>query len=329
MTTSESTRILDQITGRKILVVGDVMLDVYLWGDVRRISPEAPVPVVETRRRSYACGGAGNVAANLAALGASVLLAGVLGNDTEGERLRTVIQELGIGVTGLVVDRSRPTTTKLRVMAHSQQMLRVDSEARSWLNEEVSKSLLMWVEDHLPATDGCVISDYGKGAVSPGIARRVIELAKDSGKPVVVDPKGVDYERYRGATVVTPNVKEAGAVLGRDLEEDGDLENAARLLSEMLDGSGVIITAGEKGMAVLPSPDCFIQIPAMAKHVFDVTGAGDTVVSVLAVALAAGATLEQSTMLANAAAGLVVGKLGTAAVSVEELFALLSGYNRG
>lgn len=325
MTTSESIRILNRFAGRKILVVGDVMLDVYLWGDVRRISPEAPVPVVETRRRSYSCGGAGNVAANLASLGASVFLAGVLGNDTDGEQLRAAIQDLGIELAGLVVDESRPTTTKLRVMAHSQQMLRVDSELRSWVNEEVSKPLLMWVEEHLPGMDGCVISDYGKGVVSPGIAQRVIELANDSGKPVVVDPKGADYERYRGATVVTPNVKEAGAVLGCDLEDEGDLADAARSLSEMLGGSGVIITAGEKGMVVLSSPDGFIRIPAMAKHVYDVTGAGDTVVSALVMSLAAGSTLEQAARLANAGAGLVVGKLGTAVVTVEELILAAGG----
>jgi D-beta-D-heptose 7-phosphate kinase/D-beta-D-heptose 1-phosphate adenosyltransferase len=319
MTVHDKTRILEAFAGKKILVIGDVMLDIYLWGDVRRISPEAPVPVVETRRRSIACGGAGNVAANLASLGASAFLASLAGDDAEGADLRGILAEQGIGVEGIVVDPNRPTTTKLRVMAHSQQVVRVDAERRDWVNNAARDGLLGWIEQNLSAMDGCVISDYGKGVVSSEVSQRVIELANRHGKPVVVDPKGLDYEKYRRATVVTPNTKEAGAVLGREIEDDHDVSDAARALTDLLGGSAVIVTQGGKGMTVYSDAEPVVQIPATAKNVYDVTGAGDTVVSALAVALAAGASLEQAARLANAAAGLVVGKLGTATVTVEEL----------
>jgi len=319
MTTEERESILKGFAGKKVLVIGDVMLDVYVWGNVDRISPEAPVPVVEMRRRSYFCGGAGNVAANLVSLGAQACLAGVIGRDADGLQLRDSLQELGVAVDGLVVDENRPTTSKLRVMAHSQQIVRVDSEQRSRVDEVVVNSLLAWIEEHLPGMDGCVISDYNKGVISSTIAQRVIALANDMRKTIVVDPKGVDYEKYRGATVVTPNTKEASAVLGREIDDGPELLDAGRSLVNLLGGSSVVITRGERGMAVLSGSDELIRIPALAKNVYDVTGAGDTVVSVLVMALAAGASLEQAARLANEAAGLVVGKLGTAAVSVEEL----------
>jgi len=315
-------RILEAFAGKKILVVGDVMLDIYLWGDVRRISPEAPVPVVEMRRRSHICGGAGNVAANVAALGGKVSLAGVIGDDADGLKLRESLQSLGIEPAGLVEAAGRPTTTKLRVVAHNQQIARVDSESRSPLDAPVEARLIAGIEKALPAADACIVSDYGKGVVSANVTEGLIRGAREAGKPVVVDPKGVDFAKYKGATVITPNVKEAAEATGWQIESTQELEGAGRELITLLAGSAVLVTRGEKGMALLQGTDGLLEIPAMAKTVYDVTGAGDTVVGALAMALASGATLEQAAEIANAAAGIVVGKLGTATVSVSEILAI-------
>ena len=311
------------LAGRCVLIVGDVMLDEYIWGEVQRISPEAPVPVVVVRRRTCAPGGAANVAANVASLGGRALLGGVVGQDPQAAQLREALAERGVDPAGLIVDGDRPTTTKTRVVAHSQQVVRVDSERRTSLRAELEDALLSWVEEALDIADACVLSDYAKGVVSPQLAAGFIRLARGAGKPVIVDPKGTNYARYRGATVVTPNVREAEQALNREINGRADLLEVGRHLLGVLQGGALLITRGSQGMSLFVNGADVTHIPAVARNVFDVTGAGDTVIGTLALALAAGIGLEQAARLANLAAGIVVGKVGTATVTVEELMAEL------
>jgi D-beta-D-heptose 7-phosphate kinase/D-beta-D-heptose 1-phosphate adenosyltransferase len=305
--------------GRRVLVLGDVMLDEYIWGEVRRISPEAPVPVVEMSRRTYVPGGASNTAANVAALGGVPHLLGVVGGDAAADRLRDALARSGIDTTGLCVDAGRATTTKTRIVAHSQQVVRLDCEERAPLSPRLEDGLLRGAEARLPATDACLISDYGKGVVSERVAQQFIRLARLAGKPVVVDPKGADYRKYRGATLVKPNVHEAEALAKQHITDEESLQEVGRCLLENLGGSALLITRGPQGMSLFRQDERPVHVPTLARNVFDVTGAGDTVASTLALGLAAGGGLEESMHLANQAASIVVGKVGTATVTLDEL----------
>jgi D-glycero-beta-D-manno-heptose-7-phosphate kinase len=306
------------LRGATVLTVGDLMLDEYVWGEVKRISPEAPVPVVEVRRRTYAPGGAANVAAGVVALGGRALLTGVVGGDPAATAVRDTLSAAGVGSDGLIVDPSRPTTTKTRVIAHAQQVVRTDSEERTPLPAEVESRLLDVVRAQLAEADAVVVSDYRKGVVSEPVARSVIEGAAAAAKPVVVDPKGLHYAAYRGATVITPNEHDAGQAANVHVEGEDDLLRAAHRLSELCDGAALLITRGAEGMTLFAG-DGRLQVPARARAVYDVTGAGDTVVAVLAVALGGGVGLEEAVELANRAAGIVVGKVGTSTVTLDEL----------
>jgi D-beta-D-heptose 7-phosphate kinase/D-beta-D-heptose 1-phosphate adenosyltransferase len=307
------------VGGKRILVVGDVILDEYLWGDVRRISPEAPVPIVEIRSRSFVPGGAANAAANVVSLVGKALLGGVVGTDHPADKLAEVLQRQGVDTRGLISDRERTTTTKTRLIAHSQQVVRMDSEQRLPLSRPVEDALLRWVDGQLPEVDACIISDYGKGVVSPRVAEHVIRVTRQTDKPVIVDPKGANYVKYRGATIIKPNIHEVQQVLKEEIEDDKSLLEASRRLVQLLGGSAVLITRGPEGMSLFREGLAPMHIATVARRVFDVTGAGDTVVSTLALVLAAGAPLEQAVHLANLAAGIVVGKRGTATVTLEEL----------
>ena len=311
--------LLGRFAGQRILVVGDVMLDEYLWGAVRRISPEAPVAVVEVQGRSQAPGGAANTAANLAGLRAAVALLGVVGADEAGARLQAALQERGVSPDGLLIEPGRPTTTKTRILAHNQQMLRLDQEQRAPLPAAVAARLLGLLERRLPESAGCVVADYAKGVVSAPLARRLIELARALDRPVVVDPKGPDFTRYRGSTLVKPNLHEASLFLGREVASTEEVLQAGRQLLELLEGSAVLITRGSAGMTLFQQGQPALHVAARAREVYDVTGAGDTVAAVLALALSAGASLEQAAQLASQAAALTVARLGTAAVTLEDL----------
>jgi rfaE bifunctional protein kinase chain/domain len=306
---------------KRVLIVGDVMLDEYIWGEVERISPEAPVPVVEIRRQTCVPGGAANTAANVVSLGGQALLGGVVGRDQQAEKLEQALRQRGVVAEGIVVDDGRPTTTKTRIVAHNQQVLRVDAERRAPLRIELENTLLRWVETRVTDADVCVLSDYAKGVVSTRLAECFIHMARQTSKPVIVDPKGTDYAKYRGATVVTPNVYEAQRATNHEINGDVDLLAVGQQLSDLLPGSALLITSGPQGMSLFLNGSRTVQIPATARNVFDVTGAGDTVVSVLALALAAGATLEQAATIANRAAGIVVGKFGTETVTLHEVLA--------
>jgi rfaE bifunctional protein kinase chain/domain len=304
--------------GTTVLTIGDVMLDEYVWGEVQRISPEAPVPVVQVQRRTHLPGGAANVAASVVALGGRALLGGVVGGDVQAEHLLEAMATRSVPTGGLVVDQVRPTTTKTRVIARSQQVVRTDAEDCSPLSPELESEIADWAIEHVPAADSVVLSDYAKGVVSAGLARRVIAVARDNGKPVVVDPKGSDYGKYSGATVITPNLHDAGQAANVHVHTDGDLLEAARRLSALCNGTQLLVTRGAAGMTLF-GPAGPADISAEAHEVYDVTGAGDTVVAVVAVALGQGLTLSDAVRVANVAAGIAVEKVGTATVTFEEL----------
>lgn len=315
------TDLVKAFSGRSVLVFGDVMLDEYLWGVVTRISPEAPVPVVEAVRRSYAAGGAANVAVNVAALDGRAYLCGVVGRDVQRNHLLSELATHNIDAEGLLVDESRPTTTKTRIIANSQQVVRVDAERRETLPAELETALLERAEKVMVEADVCLLSDYGKGVVSRGAAERFIALARRAGRPVLVDPKGTDYSKYRGATLVTPNVQEVERAVNRQAGDERELHEIARELLKVLEEGSLLVTRGAQGMSLFQGGHDVFSVPAMARQVFDVTGAGDTAISALALALASGGTLEQSARIANYAAGLVVGKVGTAYLTRDELAA--------
>jgi D-beta-D-heptose 7-phosphate kinase/D-beta-D-heptose 1-phosphate adenosyltransferase len=311
--------LLSALRGQRVVIVGDVMLDEYIWGNVRRISPEAPVPIVEMHRRTFVPGGASNTAANVVSLGGVARLAGAVGQDSYAEQLATALGQAGVDADGLFACRDRQTTAKTRIIAHNQQVVRLDSEVRHAMSEDDESRLTTWVEREIASAGACVISDYAKGVVSARVAEHLIQSSRKLGKPVIVDPKGADYAKYRGATVVKPNIHEAERVTKQEITDDKSLAEVGTKLATLLEGSAVLITRGPQGMSLFRAQEPPIHIPTVAHNVFDVTGAGDTVIGTLAVALAAGASLVQATHLANWAAGIVVGKVGTATVTLDEL----------
>lgn len=303
-----------------ILVVGDLMLDEFVWGNVTRISPEAPVPVVQVRDRTYTAGGAANTAANVRTLGGRVAVAGVLGDDAGGRRTREILNAQGVDTVAVVADGTRPTTTKTRVVAHSQQVVRIDEEKPGAIESGVEDRLFAAIGEQLKGVRGCVVSDYGKGVVTASLTGRVIAAATQAGLPVVIDPKGTDYVKYRGATLVKPNQLEAGQVLNRTLNTSDEVDAAgAELLQLLGPNSSVLITRGSAGMSLFESGRETVHVAAQAREVYDVTGAGDTVAGTLALTLAVGGSLPDACRLASLAAAVVVGKVGTATCSVEEL----------
>jgi D-glycero-beta-D-manno-heptose-7-phosphate kinase len=316
---NELTKIVLRYPSKKILVIGDVMLDEYIWGTVKRISSEAPVPVVEVRKRIYAVGGAGNAAANITSLGGQAKLGGIIGEDQQALILLKELNKLSIKSRGILIDKNFPTITKTRIIAHEQQVVRLDIESCKNIETDLEDKLLSWAERSMYSVQACIISDYGKNVISVRIAQSVIKMAQNLNIPVVVDPKGLDYKKYIGATVITPNIQEAERALNCEINNEADLNKAGIKLNRLLAGCAVLITRGSAGMSLFIDGDKAIDISTIAKRLYDVTGAGDTVVSTLSMSLAVGATLEQAAFLANQAAGLVVEKLGTATVSGNEL----------
>jgi D-glycero-beta-D-manno-heptose-7-phosphate kinase len=311
--------ILGAMDGKRILCLGDVMLDEYLVGNVQRISPEAPVPIVEIHSHTYVPGGAGNVAANVASLGGRAILGGAIGNDYQAGKLHEALLQKGVDAAGLRPGNSLLTTTKTRIIAHRQQIARVDHERRISLPEAIENDLLDWAAGQMTRVDACILSDYAKGVVSQRVAVQFMALARRAGVAVVVDPKGTDYAKYRGARVVKPNLHEAERVVKFEIANEADLNAAGQALLGILGGASLLITRGPQGMSLFQPGAEPVHISSTAREIFDVTGAGDTVVSALALALAAGATLEQAAQLANRAAGVAVAKVGTTAVTIQEL----------
>ena len=307
---------------RTVAVFGDVMLDEFVWGDVTRISPEAPVPVVDIRRESVHLGGAANVLANLRALGVRASVVGVVGADRAGERVRTELRDAGAHdpEENLITDVSRPTTLKTRIIAHSQLVVRADRERRTPVDSLVEERIVAALRRLLKEADALVVSDYDKGAVTPGVLGEILPAAEAAGVPVLVDPKLRNFGAYRPATLVTPNHHEALRVTNSEDDTDEGVARAAREIRARLGCRSVLITRGERGMMLLEDGEP-VYVPTAAREVYDVTGAGDTVIATLAASLAAGASLVEAAMLANHAAGVVVGKVGTATATAEELLA--------
>lgn len=317
-------RYLGRFPRARVLVLGDLMVDEYVWGTVSRISPEAPVPVVAVRSETIRVGGAGNVAANVAALGGHVELVAVVGDDRPAARLTEELIRAGVKADGLVVDPGRPTTVKSRVVAGSQQLVRFDRESDEPLPAPIRIRLVEKVRELLPGSDVLLISDYAKGIVTQALMRAVLPLAARLRKIVAVDPKVHNLSLFRGVRIVAPNHHEAAAAAHAVVRSEEDLLRVGETLLRRLKLGAVLITRGEQGMSLFEAGRRAVHIPTVAREVYDVTGAGDTVMSALALALAVGAPLPDAARLANYAAGVVVGKRGTAIVSRDELEAALS-----
>jgi D-beta-D-heptose 7-phosphate kinase/D-beta-D-heptose 1-phosphate adenosyltransferase len=311
--------VLDRFATIRVSIFGDLMLDRYVWGDVSRISPEAPVPVVEVRRDSVRFGGAANVAENVASLGACASVVGVVGDDAAGRELLGLLRGRGVDVGRVLVDPGRPTTTKTRIIAHSQQVVRADREDASDVTGDAGAEIAGRLESAVAECDVLVVSDYGKGVVTGDVLPPAIALARESRKLICVDPKESHFESYAGVTAITPNQKEAGDAVGRRISDDESLAEVGWELSRRLEAECVVITRGELGMSLFLKEGKLVHLPTVAREVYDVTGAGDTVVSVLAASLAAGATMVEAALIANHAAGIVIREIGTASVTPEEI----------
>lgn len=314
---------LERFGKARILVVGDFILDQFVWGTVKRISPEAPVPVVNVERESFMPGGSLNVANNIVTLGATVYPCGVVGRDLAGRMLLKSMRREGIETAGVVYDRDRPTSLKTRIIAHSQQVVRFDREKNGPISREDFQGMLKFLKKKIPSVDVVIVEDYGKGVIQPALVAEVVKTARKHGKKVLVDPKEKHFDYYRGATLLTPNRKEAYeaySTFNTRADEKVSLETVGFGLIRQSRSEAMLITLGEDGMAVFEKKGKkMTHIPTAAREVFDVSGAGDTVIASLALALAAGAELRDAAMLSNLAAGIVVGKLGTATVSRQEL----------
>lgn len=324
MSSSQLTDAVARFGDVRILVIGDVIVDHFVWGSVSRISPEAPVPVVNVSKEELLLGGSANVLRNIVSLGGGGALCGLIGSDAMGEEVVRLMNGLPAPVSGLVAGR-RPTTVKTRVVAQGQQVVRFDREETGPPSEETLEQLLSYLESHLAEFDAVIVSDYAKGVVNEQLMIRLHQLlARIRGRdkfrlPLIVDPKPMNLHRFVGATIITPNHHEVEKMSGMMVVDEQSLLAAARQIREEIDCRAVLVTRGEAGMALLQDDDTLVTIPTMAKEVYDVTGAGDTVAATLALGLAAGCSMREAAVLANHAAGIVVGKIGTASVSSREL----------
>ncbi len=311
------SKILNQFKNKKILVIGDLILDRYIWGRVNRISPEAPVPVVEVTDEDFLLGGASNAANNIIALGGYATIVGMAGKDRAGEIMRKMMEERGIQCGG-VFWCSRPTTVKTRIIAHNQQVVRFDKEDKGKVDGKVFRGLLEYIRSALQNHDAIIISDYKKGVVSSKLVKEILKYSMPENIFISVDPKVGHFQYYKNVSLITPNVMEASIASGIEIRDDKSLINAGRSLLRKILCDAVLITRGEYGMSLFKG-DKVVHIPTVARNVYDVTGAGDTVIAAFTLAYAAGATMEEAAVIANHAAGIVVGEIGTAVVTQEQL----------
>jgi D-beta-D-heptose 7-phosphate kinase/D-beta-D-heptose 1-phosphate adenosyltransferase len=303
----------------KVLVIGDLILDEFVWGDVSRISPEAPVPVVWVKSESFMPGGAANVANNIASLGARVYIAGVVGNDERAGILKEGLREKGINIDGVIMDDSRPTTLKTRVVAHHQQVVRIDREKIDNISAEVLDKIILYAKDIIGMTDAIIIEDYGKGVISARLLKEIITIAKKKKKIITVDPKEDHFSYYKGVTAITPNHHEASQAMGIKAKDSQSILKIGKALLKKLNCEGVLITLGENGMQLFQKNQAITYIPTVAQEVFDVSGAGDTVISAFTLALSLGLDMKDAAYISNIAAGIVVGKVGIAVITQKEL----------
>jgi len=311
--------LIDAFRQARVLVIGDIMLDRYIWGDVTRISPEAPVPVVAKVRETRAAGGAANVALNVQSLGGQAEILGVLGSDASGEELREILQQSGLSTDGLVGEAGRRSTVKTRIIAHSQHLVRLDEESTGRILPETESALLDRVRSTLAQCDVVVLSDYAKGVLTDTLVQGIIRLCREASKPVVVDPKGIHYDRYAGASVVTPNRSEAAKALGLDGPGSHSTESLGIRLLDALPVDALLITEGESGMTLFERGKPPVHVASIARHVYDVSGAGDTVIAAMSLVLSVGGDLLTAATLGNTAAGVGVEQMGTTAVTAAML----------
>lgn len=316
-------KILDGFSKVKVLVIGDIMMDRFIWGKVSRISPEAPVPVVVVEKETFLLGGAANVVNNVHSLGGKVALCGVVGDDEMGQRIIKELTEMGIGINGVFVEQGRQTTVKTRVVAHQQQLVRIDRETTDLTKVFTLRNLSEFLKVNIDGFDGIILSDYGKGLLTRELIRITIRRAREAKKFILVDPKQKNFFFYKGATVVTPNTVEASVALGIPIIDLSSLKKVGRMLLKRLRCDVLVITRGEEGMAIFEPNQEPVLVPTVGKEVFDVTGAGDTVIGTMALALGTGAGVIDAARLANYAAGIVVGKVGTATVNPQELIRVI------
>ena len=321
LTLSKFEQIFPHFSEQKILVVGDLILDEYLWGEVERISPEAPVQVVDVRREFMTLGGAGNVVANLISLGGQVKMCSVIGHDANGQALLDELGRKGVSTDGIFKDPTRPTTRKSRVLAANQQVLRIDREIRLPIDTILEEKIEQYLKQHVAESAAIILSDYHKGVLTENLLRKAIGLGRELGKPVFVDPKGTSYQKYRNANYITPNQKEASQATGITIQTEEDVYKAGEKLLQELDLDGVILTRGKDGISLFRRGVAPVTLPTRAKEVFDVSGAGDTTLASLTLGFMSGLPLDEAAELANLAAGVVVGKVGTATVTCEEILA--------
>jgi rfaE bifunctional protein kinase chain/domain len=312
-------KLFGQFRGKRIGVVGDMMLDRYYWGTISRISPEAPVPVVEVESQSTRLGGAANVANNIASLGGVPLMIGVIGDDNGGKRLRSLVEEAGFPTSGLIVDKSRPTTTKTRVIAHSQHVVRIDQEVKDDIGNEAQEEILGTLRKELSNLDAIILEDYNKGVIVKNLIHEISAIARKARKPVTVDPKFNNFFEYKNVTVFKPNRKETEEALGRRLADLRSIEEAGWDLMKRLETDNVLLTLGERGMSLFERGGEVTHVSTRAKHVADVSGAGDTVISTLTMAIVAGATVREASALANIAGGVVCGEVGIVPIQPQSL----------
>ena len=319
MNHNELLPFISKFPDARIMVIGDLMVDEYIWGNVSRISPEAPVPVVSVTSESLRLGGAGNVVNNIHTLGGKVLLTGVVGNDDMGRKVTHDLRKMGLDTKGIIVEPERVTTVKTRIIAQHQQVVRYDREITRPIQPENIQKILSLLEAGIHELDAVLVSDYGKGVICEPLMERVRSLTQGAGKILAVDPKVKNFPFFRDVSIITPNHFEAAEAAGRWILSEEDLLAVGRTLLMRLQAKSVLITRGEKGMTLFQDNGEVTHIPTMAKEVYDVTGAGDTVISVLTLAMASGATAKQAAILSNIAAGIVVGEVGTATIRTSEL----------
>lgn len=304
------TELFEQMKNKHIAVVGDLMIDRYVWGSVNRISPEAPVPVVEVTQESERLGGAANVGNNIVALGGKCTLIGVAGNDSNANSLRKLIEELKMNSSGVITDNSRMTTVKTRVIAQNQHVVRIDNEQKHDISSDVADQIISNLERNILSIDGIILEDYNKGVLTKELIQRVIELANKHNKLITVDPKLNHFFEYKNVTVFKPNLKETSEGLGKSIKTESEVLAAGKQLLKKLNAKHVLITRSEKGMSLFSENDNYFHVPTHAREVADVSGAGDTVIATLTLALAAGASPEEAASLSNLGGGLVVGEIG-------------------
>ena len=310
----------------RLLVIGDIMLDKFIWGKVSRISPEAPVPVVEVEHETTMLGGAANVVNNIVSLGGNVLLCGVVGDDSAGREITSTLNELDVDIGGIIVEHNRPTTVKTRIIAHAQQVVRYDRERRISFKPDIINRILNFIHNKKENLSCIIVSDYGKGVVTRGLMDGVKKIMSDSKIPLAVDPNVKNFSLYKDVNIITPNHHQAAEVADMEIVDEESLRRVGKKLLHHQRCKALLITMGEDGMTLFEEGDRITHIKSMAKKVYDVTGAGDTVVATLALGIAAGFDIKSAAYLSNIAAGIVVGEVGTSTVKINNLKELIASH---